>query len=109
MPVTAYAHIEVREGVPYLEGTQIKVIEVALDHTAQGWSPEEIHFQHPHLSLGQIHSALAYYHDHQAELDCDIERRYQQAEALRERFPARFTRKELEDRLRQGSPRRAGE
>ena len=40
-----------------------------------GWSPEELAFQHPYLTLGQIHSALAYYWDHQEELDHDIERR----------------------------------
>jgi hypothetical protein len=27
------------------------------------------------LSLGQIHSALAYYRDHQSQIDRDIERR----------------------------------
>ncbi len=27
---------------------------------AYGWSPEEMHFQHPDLTLGQIYSALAY-------------------------------------------------
>ena len=29
--------------------------------SAHGWSAEELLFQHPYLSLGQIHSALAYY------------------------------------------------
>ena len=36
-----------------------------------------MHFQHPNLTLGQIYSALAYYADHQEELDKDIERRLQ--------------------------------
>ncbi len=27
--------------------------------TSYGWSAEELQFQHPYLSLGQIHSALA--------------------------------------------------
>jgi hypothetical protein len=39
------------------------------------WSAEELHFQFPHLSLGQIHSALAYYWDHRDELERDIARR----------------------------------
>jgi uncharacterized protein (DUF433 family) len=38
----------------------------SLDHLAYGWSPEEMHYQHPPLSLAQIHAALAYYFDHQA-------------------------------------------
>jgi len=45
--------------------------------------PEEIQRQHPHLTLGQIYSALAYYHDHQDEMDRDIERRVQQVAAIR--------------------------
>jgi uncharacterized protein (DUF433 family) len=59
------------------------VIEVVLDHLAYGWSPEEIHFQHTHLSLAQIHAALSYYHDHQTELDAEIQRQLAEAEALK--------------------------
>jgi uncharacterized protein (DUF433 family) len=61
--------------VPIIAGTSMKVIELVLDSRAYGWSPEELHFQHPQLTLGQIHSALAYYWDHQEELDADVERR----------------------------------
>lgn len=35
------------EGVAWIGGTRVKVIEVVLDKIAYGWSPEEIHFQHP--------------------------------------------------------------
>jgi uncharacterized protein (DUF433 family) len=107
MPATAYAHIEIREGVPYLEGTQTKVIEVAIDAVAGGWDAAEIHKQHPHLSLGQIHGALAYYYDHKPELDRDIEDRYRAAEALRNRVGPQFTREELEARLRRRRPVRS--
>lgn len=61
----------------------MKVIELVLDTTAYGWSAEELQFQHPYLSLGQIHSALAYYWDYAEELDRDIERRVERAENLR--------------------------
>jgi hypothetical protein len=53
----------------------MKVIELVSAHIAYGWSPEELHFQFPYLTLGQIYSALAYYWDHQDELDHEIERR----------------------------------
>jgi uncharacterized protein (DUF433 family) len=80
---TAYEHIILDEdGVPLVAGTTTKVIELVLDHYAHGWSPEEMRFQHPHLTLGQIHSALAYYWDHQQELDKDIERRLKTVAAL---------------------------
>jgi hypothetical protein len=46
-----------------------------MDVKAHGGSPEEIHYQHPHLSLGQIHSALGYYWDHRDYFEIDIARR----------------------------------
>jgi uncharacterized protein (DUF433 family) len=73
---TRYAHIVLdARGVPRIAGTTMKVVELVTAQTAYGWSAEELHFQFPHLSLGQIHSALAYYWDHRDELDRDIARR----------------------------------
>ncbi len=73
---TRYEHIVLDDsGVPRIAGTTMKVVELVTAQTAYGWSPEELHFQFPHLSLGQIHSALAYYWDHRDELDRDIARR----------------------------------
>jgi uncharacterized protein (DUF433 family) len=73
---TRYEHVILNEAqVPIIAGTNMKVVELVLERTAYGWSPEELHFQHPYLTLGQIYSALAYYWDHQEELDQDIERR----------------------------------
>ena len=81
---TRYEHIALDEnGVPIIAGTTIKVVELVLEHLAYGWSPEELHFQHPYLTLGQIHSALAYYWDHQEELDEDIARRLKRVERIR--------------------------
>ena len=75
---TRYEHIVLDdEQVPFIAGTTMKVVELVLERLAYGWSPEELHFQHPYLTLGQIHSALAYYWDHRETLDADIERRLQ--------------------------------
>lgn len=89
-----------KSGVAWIDGTKVKVVEVIVDHLAYGHSPEEIHLQHPHLSLAQVHAAFAYYFDHQAELDAEIERRYRRAEGLREEARAPFTRKKLAARLK---------
>src|SRR5271169_337109 len=84
MSVLATAHIHLDErGVAWIDDTNTKVIEVALDMIAHGWSPEEIHFQHPHLSLAQIHAALGYYYDHKTEMDAQIHRGAQDLEQLR--------------------------
>ena len=45
--------------------------------------PEELHFQHPYLTLGQIYSALAYYWDHQDTLDAEIEQRLKFVDQLK--------------------------
>jgi uncharacterized protein (DUF433 family) len=62
---TKYEHIALDDGkVPVIEGTRFKVSNIIASQMAHGWSPEEIRFQFPDLTMGQIHSALAYYHDH---------------------------------------------
>jgi uncharacterized protein (DUF433 family) len=81
---TTYEHVQLDANeVPVIVGTNMKVVELIMAQSAHGWSPEELHFQHPYLSLGQIHSALAYYWDHKAILDEDIERRRHYAEEER--------------------------
>ena len=73
---TKYEHVVIDEkSVPIIAGTNMKVIELVLEKSAYGWSPEELHFQHPYLTLGQIYSALAYYWDHKDALDRDMEER----------------------------------
>jgi uncharacterized protein (DUF433 family) len=73
--------------VPRIVGTTTKVIEVVLDQQAYGWSPEEIQYQHPHLTLGQIHAALAYYWDHRIELDQDIQQRLDRVMQVQQTLP----------------------
>lgn len=82
--MTSYEHIHLEEkGIPLIAGTTMKVVELVMAQKAYGWSPEELHFQHPYLTMSQIHSALAYYWDHKEALDTDIERRRQFAEKSR--------------------------
>lgn len=95
---TSYEHIFLNdEHIPMIAGTKMKVVELVLDSKAYGWSPEELHFQHPHLTMGQIYSALAYYWDHQDKIDADIERRLRYVDELKASLPPT----PLEIRLRQ--------
>src|SRR5216684_2672113 len=81
---TRYEHIVLRDGrVPEIAGTTMKVIELVTAQQAHGYSPEELAYQFPYLTRGQIHSALAYYWDHQAELDEDMARRLARVDELR--------------------------
>ena len=93
---TRYEHVTLDEKqVPVISGTPTKVIELVVEQMAYGWSPEELHFQHPHLSLGQIYSALAYYWDHQVDLDRDIERRQIYAAQMQRAAPPSALRERL--------------
>jgi uncharacterized protein (DUF433 family) len=83
MSAVAQSLIEIDEhGVAWISDTKVKVIEVALDKLVHGSSPEEIHFQYPHLSLAQVYAALAYYYEHQNELESEIQRRWQEVNQM---------------------------
>jgi uncharacterized protein (DUF433 family) len=80
-PVSTLIEID-REGVAWVSGANVKVIEVVLDKLAYGWSPEEIHFQHPQLSLAQIHAALSYYYENQSRMNAEIDAQRREVERL---------------------------
>lgn len=82
---TRYEHIVIDEAqVAFIAGTTMKVRELVAERYAYGWSAEEIQFQHPYLSLGQIYSALAYYFDHQEAIDADLLARAARVQDLRQ-------------------------
>lgn len=81
---TPYEHIVVEDkGVAVIADARMKVAQLVSEVMAYGWSPEELHFQHPHLSMRQIHSALAYYWDHQEEINQQIESDLRYADRMR--------------------------
>ena len=88
-------------GVAWIGGTKVKVIEVATDKLAHGSSPEEMYFQYPHLSLAQIHAALAYYYEHQAEFDAEIVRQSNWARDLVEQAKSSPLRRKLAAKLKE--------
>jgi uncharacterized protein (DUF433 family) len=79
--VTPHIWTDERERA-WIDDSNVKVTEIVLDHVAYGWSAEEFHAQHSHLSLGQIYAALAYYYDHQAEFDRQIDQSRRRTDAL---------------------------
>ncbi len=83
---TRYEHIVLDDnGVPTIAGTNMKVRELVSERLAWGWSPEELLLNHPYLTMGKIFSALAYYADHQTEIDQAIEADVKLAENLRQK------------------------
>ena len=61
----------IRAGRPKIAGTGVTVMRVA-GWYKMGLSPEEIATQYGHLSLAQVHAALAYYHANPDEIEADL-------------------------------------
>lgn len=62
---------EIAGGKPIVSGTRITVRSIA-GYYQMGMSIDEILTTMPHLTASQVHSALAYYFDHQEEIDLDL-------------------------------------
>ncbi len=88
VPKRCYEHIFFdKQDIPIIVGSTMKVAELTAEKFAYGWSPEELHFQHPDLTMGQIYAALAYYADNTEKIESDIERRLKLVEELKKEQP----------------------
>jgi uncharacterized protein (DUF433 family) len=80
--------IETRTGVhggrPCIAGTSVSVRRIAQLHN-EGLVPEEITQTFGHLTLAQVHAALAYYHANRDEIDADLAAEARATEALEQR------------------------
>lgn len=74
---------EIRKGRPCIAGTGVTVRRIAGWHNL-GLTPEEIAAKIEHLTLAQIHAALAYYYANRDEIDADIA---SEEAAIEEIFP----------------------
>jgi uncharacterized protein (DUF433 family) len=74
---TVYPHItstpRIAGGAPIIKGTRIAVRAIA-GYYQFGMSVDEILQSLPHLTQSQVHAALAFYFDHQKEIDSDLRR-----------------------------------
>ena len=79
-----------------------RIAMIVAEHLAWGWSAEEIQRNHSYATLSEIHSALAYYYDHHAEIDSELDDEARQVEefsnrpeqvALRQKMKARMAAK----------------
>lgn len=83
MPTLSHAHIDLTfDGVPIASGTTMKVAELIRFHLHQNWDARELHAQFPHLTLGEIYSALSYFHDNESEIRGDLEQREKATESI---------------------------
>ena len=79
-----YPHITMTpRGVPCIDGTRHRVIDIVADHVAHGYSAAQIVEQYPDLTPAQVHAALTYYYDHQDEMNAAFMASYAQSEQQR--------------------------
>ncbi len=72
-------------GRPCIAGTGVSVRRIVIWYRL-GDSPEEIQRQIPHLTLAQIHAALAYYHANREAMDQAMAADEAEAERLEREF-----------------------
>jgi uncharacterized protein (DUF433 family) len=67
-------HIEKAEGqaARLARLPRVRISQIVMDYLAHGWSPEEMCRHYDHLKPAEAHAAMAYYYDHQAEIDAEI-------------------------------------
>ena len=60
-------------GQPRIAGTRIKVKHVYTWVERMGMTPAQVVAEYPHLTMAQVHAALAYYWSHPDEIHQDID------------------------------------
>ena len=77
---------EICSGSPILKGTRTRVIDIVIEYTMLGSSPDEIVDAHPYLNLAKVHDALSYYYEHREKLDTEIQNRIKDVDEIRAKF-----------------------
>jgi uncharacterized protein (DUF433 family) len=98
-------HIEITPdvcgGKPRIAHSRIRVQDVVIWHDHWGLSPEEIVAEFPSLSVAEVHAALSYYDDHQAEIHALMLEEEEFASRMAAKSPSILDRKlgDLKDRV----------
>ena len=57
-----------------------RVAMIVMDYLARGLGPEDLVRHYPYLKLVEVYAAMAYYCDHQEEIDAEIQTELDQLE-----------------------------
>jgi uncharacterized protein (DUF433 family) len=71
-----------------IAGHRVRVLDVAIWHEQNGWSPDEIVSHVPSITLADVHAALSYYYDHREEIQDEIRAERALAEEVRRDTPS---------------------
>jgi uncharacterized protein (DUF433 family) len=76
-----YRDPKIRGGRPCVTGTGVSVQRI-VGWYKMGLSPEEIAIQYGHLSLAQVHAALAYYHANYEQMEREMQAEQEEEQRL---------------------------
>lgn len=93
VPLNTDAH-----GVMRVAGTRVTLDTVVYAYK-RGDTPEQIAQDYSSLAIADIYAAIAYYLRHEQEIEAYLERRREEADAVREEYKRRFPSDGLKERL----------
>ncbi len=68
-----------------INGTRVTVNQIVVWYK-QGYNPEEIKEQYPHLNFAQVYAALAYYHANKNRIEADLSAEAEEADLLESQY-----------------------
>jgi uncharacterized protein (DUF433 family) len=86
------------DGVVLIGSTRV-TLDTVVAVFNHGATAEEIVHRYPSLNLGDVYATIAYYLNHQQDVEAYLQQRQQQAEEIRQMNQARFDPQGLRDRL----------
>lgn len=86
------------DGIVRVGGTRV-TLDTVVAVFKQGATAEEIVHRYPSLRLGDVYASIAYYLNHQQEVESYLRQRQQQAQEIRQMNETQFDPQGLRDRL----------
>jgi uncharacterized protein (DUF433 family) len=86
------------DGIVRVGGTRV-TLDTVVAVFKQGATAEEIVQRYPSLRLGDVYASIAFYLNHQEDVEAYLQQRQQQAQEIRQMNEDRFDPQGLRDRL----------
>ena len=105
--ITETAPLETtKDGVVVIHKTRV-TLDTIVAIFNQGATAEEIIYRYPSLKLADVYATIAFYLNHQQEVEVYLQQRQQQAQKIRSINEGRFDSQGLRNRLRARKAERA--
>jgi len=97
--VAESAPLKANENGVILVGKTRVTLDTVVDVFNQGATAEEVVYRYPSLNLADVYATIAFYLNHQLEVEAYLQQRRRRSQEIRETNQARFDPQGLRDRL----------